>query len=514
MSKRLASLSVLLLILLLVGVATVDVASSTTFPGANGRIAFVYNPNGVPRIATVSPTGMDLRILVDNPSGFSGAFGSRPRWSPDGGSVLVLKDTIDPPHLLLVRGDGTGSTDLGAFTGTSPSWHPDGSAIVYVDEGDVFVADLAALGTPTLLLEDATEPVWSPDGSRIAFTRSEQNFVRHIWVADSAGGNQTQLTSAVKENLSGQSHPAWSPDSTMIAYQSGEPGSSTVHVGIINAAGPPVASELTTVGTNTDPVWSPDGSKIGFWSSRGAGFWTMDSDGNDQVRASTWAGGGFDWQPLSVTLRASRARLTFGSMLTLTAHVVPSPPAGEVRFYRIATGSNVRSLIGEGAVDGTGNRAISFKPVGSATYVVEWLGDLTHPLGSYWSEIRPVVVHARITGELRGGYATRHGVRLYHFTSSCPKRGRGCPISLFHVAPDKTGKSLTIALREWTNGAWRTRVTERFKLRDGSRVGIFWIYRDRPSRLIGSLFSVRARFRGDIHHAAATTSWLRFRVTR
>ena len=75
-------------------------------------------------------------------------------------------------------------------------------------------------------------------------------------------------------------------------------------------------------------------------------------------------------------------------MLTLTAHVVPSP-AGEVRFYRIATGSNVKSLIGEGTVDGTGNRAITFKPGGSATYVVEWLGDITHPLGHYGARSDP-----------------------------------------------------------------------------------------------------------------------------
>lgn len=510
MSRRLGSMAVFVLVL--VGIAAIEEASSTTFPGANGRIAFVYNPDGTPRIATVSPTGKDLRILVGNPSGSSDAFG-RPRWSPDGGSVLVLRDTTDPPHLLLVQGDGTGSTDLGAFTGTSPSWHPDGSAIVYANEGDVFVADLTALDKPTLLIQDGTEPVWSPDGSKIAFTRSDQDFVRHIWLADGAGGNLRQLTSAVKQNLSGQSHPAWSPDSTTIAYQSGEFGSSTVQVGIVNAAGPPVESELTTIGRNADPVWSPDGSTIGFWSSRGAGFWTMDSDGSDQIRASTWAGSGFDWQPLSVTLRASRARLTFGSMLTLTAHVVPSPPAGEVRFYRIATGSNVKSLIGEGTVDGTGNRAITFKPGGSATYVVEWLGDITHPLGHYWSEIRPVVVHARMTGELRGGYATRKGIRLYRFTSSCPDRGRACPVSIFDVAPDKTGKSVTVELKEWRNGAWRTIETKRWRLREGSRLGIVWIYPDLPNRVVGHLFRVRARFRGDIHHAAATTKWLPFKVT-
>ena len=356
MSRRLGSMAVFVLVL--VGIAAIEEASSTTFPGANGRIAFVYNPDGTPRIATVSPTGKDLRILVGNPSGSSDAFG-RPRWSPDGGSVLVLRDTTDPPHLLLVQGDGTGSSNLGAFTGTSPSWHPDGSAIVYANEGDVFVADLTALDNPTLLIQDGTEPVWSPDGSKIAFTRSDQDFVRHIWLADGAGGNLRQLTSAVKQNLSGQSHLAWSPDSTTIAYQSGssgrppcKSGSSTRQAHLSNRSSPPLEGTPTRCGLPTVRR-----SDSGAPAEQGSGRWTRRSD---QIRASTWAGSGFDWQPLSVTLRASRARLTFGSMLTLTAHVVPSP-AGEVRFYRIATGSNVKSLIGEGTVDGTGNRAITFQ---------------------------------------------------------------------------------------------------------------------------------------------------------
>jgi hypothetical protein len=382
MAKRLVSISAL--VLLIVGIVGIQEARAGTFPGANGRIAFVYNPDGVPRVATVTPTGKDLRILVGNPSGFSDAFGSHPQWSPDGGRILVMKQSVSqPPHLLVVQADGTGNDDLGAFAGVSPSWLPDGR-IVYADAGDIYVADLTALDAPTLLIENASEPAWSPDGTMVAFTRHTPDLVPHIWVADDAGGGQTQLTFAVKQGSSGQSHPVWSPDSSTIAYQSGAFGSSSVHVGIVGTTGTPAETELTTVGRNADPVWSPNGSRIGFWSSRGAGFWTMDPDGSDQVRSFTWVGSGFDWQPLSVTLRTSRSKLTFGSTVTLTAHVVPTPPSGEVRFYRIPAGSKVKTLIGGGTVDGAGDRSITFTPGGSARYVVEWLGDGTHPLGTYW----------------------------------------------------------------------------------------------------------------------------------
>ena len=46
MSRRLGSMAVFVLVL--VGIAAIEEASSTTFPGANGRIAFVYNPDGTP----------------------------------------------------------------------------------------------------------------------------------------------------------------------------------------------------------------------------------------------------------------------------------------------------------------------------------------------------------------------------------------------------------------------------------------------------------------------------------
>jgi Tol biopolymer transport system component len=510
MGKRLASGSVLGLVVACV--IAIPQARSGTFAGANGRIAFVYNPDGIPRVATARPDGADLRVLIPNRHGNSGGFlSSYPQWSPDGGRVLTVRNWTNPPHLLVANADGSGITDLGAFTGSSASWRPDGG-IVYAESGNVYVADLASLGSPTLLIEDAREPAWSPQGNRLAFTRSTEG-VRHIWVADGDGTGATQLTAAVKTAFSGQSNPVWSPDSSTIAYQSGEFGSSSVHVGVVNTTGTPVETEITTVGRNADPVWSPDGTKIGFWSSRGSGFWTMAPDGGNQVRSFTWAGSGFDWQPLSVTLQASRSKLTFGSTLTLTAHVVPAPSSGIVRIYRIPAGTKNRTLINEGAVDVAGNRTITLQPAASATYLATWLGDGTHTLSEYSSDIRKVLVRVRITGELRGGYATRDGFRLYHFTSACPERAERCPISVFRVVPSHAGKSIVVKLQEWRNGAWRTNVERGGKLNDQSRLGIVWIYPDLPGLVVGHRFRVRGTFTGDIDHSGAGTSWLRFKIT-
>lgn len=65
------SRSALLLVLLaLIGIVHSQSAVAGTFPGANGRIAFVLDPNGIPRLATARTDGHDMQVLVQNPSGF------------------------------------------------------------------------------------------------------------------------------------------------------------------------------------------------------------------------------------------------------------------------------------------------------------------------------------------------------------------------------------------------------------------------------------------------------------
>jgi WD40-like Beta Propeller Repeat len=498
--------------LILLAVAPLRQAVSGTIPGANGRLAFILNPNGSPRLATSRADGHDVRVLVGNHSGYSALFVFPPQWSPDGGRILVVRDqpSLEPPHLLVVRSDGTGVTDLGRFPESfgNPSWSPSGE-IIYSDAGSVYAASLDSLDSRSFLFGDAGQPVWSPDGSKIAFTRSVAG-VPHIWVADADGGGQTQLTFIVK-NGAGQSDPTWSPDSTRVVYQSGAQQQSSVQVGVVNVDGSGEA-ELTSTGTNADPVWSPDGSKIGFWSSRGHGLWTMNADGTGQVHVFDMAGfGTFDWQSQQVTLGVSKSSVAYGSTLTLSGHVVPSPPSGTVSFFRIPAGSAARSLMSSGSVDGDGNIAITFSPKASATYVVSWSGDVDHPLGG-WSAPRGVEVKVRISGGMRGGYATRNGYRLYHFSWTCPNRGRSCPLSAFRVVPDQAGKRLFVTLQLHRNGAWRTASSRWWRLRETSRLLIVWVYAD--NRIVGLPARVRATFPGDRDLAGSITGWLRFRVTR
>jgi dipeptidyl aminopeptidase/acylaminoacyl peptidase len=152
----------------------------------------------------------------------------------------------------------------------------------------IFMVD-AQTGAQTLLHDDVKTTFWSipggagggsqasPDGKWISFL-SDRDGWDHLYVAavpaaaanpSGAGANPapaivaTQVTRGSFEAW----RPAWSPDSTRIAFDSNEGSNPGVrHIGvatIAGAAGKPSIRMLTSGrGTNTSPLWSPDGRRI------------------------------------------------------------------------------------------------------------------------------------------------------------------------------------------------------------------------------------------------------------
>src|SRR5262249_5620568 len=83
-----------------------------------------------------------------------------------------------------------------------------------------------------------------------------------IWLASLAGGPARQFTSGESQD----SQPAWSPDGTRLAFVStrheGKP-----QVFVMDVAGGE-ARRLTTVADGaTSPVWSPDGTRLCYTST-------------------------------------------------------------------------------------------------------------------------------------------------------------------------------------------------------------------------------------------------------
>ena len=76
--------------------------------------------------------------------------------------------------------------------------------------------------------------------------------------------------------------PAWSPDGTRIAFYSERDGNSEIYV--MKADGGAVTRLTNSKADEGYPAWSPDGTRLAFMSRRNgkAEIFTMNSDGTDQ----------------------------------------------------------------------------------------------------------------------------------------------------------------------------------------------------------------------------------------
>jgi Tol biopolymer transport system component len=192
------------------------------------------------------------------------------------------------------RGAVDGS-DAAGTNGTENIWavKSDGTSMTPLTKITAFRAD-----SPTC--------VWSPDGSRIAFPSARAldgsdaantNNSDNIWVMKSDGTGATPLTRLTALNAR-SFDPVWSPDGSKIAFESsraldGSNAEGTDNIWVVNADGTGAAplTKLTIPIFNSRPVWSPDGSKIAFESSRALdgsnaantnqteNIWVMKSDG-------------------------------------------------------------------------------------------------------------------------------------------------------------------------------------------------------------------------------------------
>ncbi|MEW6363286.1 MAG: LpqB family beta-propeller domain-containing protein [Acidobacteriota bacterium] len=109
------------------------------------------------------------------------------------------------------------------------------------------------------------------------------------------GSAQTRLTA----NPAGDFGPAWSPDGTKIAFYSDRDGNAEIYV--MNADGSGQTRLTTNSVPDVSPSWSPDGSMIAF--VRGAGpseIYVMNTDGSGQTRLTPTDGllvDGPNWAP-------------------------------------------------------------------------------------------------------------------------------------------------------------------------------------------------------------------------
>ncbi|MGA2595419.1 MAG: translocation protein TolB [Bryobacteraceae bacterium] len=98
---------------------------------------------------------------------------------------------------------------------------------------------------------EATNPSWNPDGQHIAFawTKGFEPGNYNIFTMDVATGDVIQLTHGEGRN----ENPSWAPDGIHLVYASKRGRVSQLWTMLADGSG---KQQLTTVGSNENPVWS------------------------------------------------------------------------------------------------------------------------------------------------------------------------------------------------------------------------------------------------------------------
>ena len=228
--------------------------------------------------------------------------------------AFVYGNSAFAQHIAVINEDGTGFKELTSGNrDTNPAWSPDGSQIVFSGEriGGHNIIRMNADGTGQVPLtssifpETNGEPAWSPDGTKIAFTSNRAGSGRNeIWVMNADGSNPVRLTVNVQlgADISGPVYgmdfgPAWSPDGTRIVFWSARDNLASSELYVMNADGTNQVRITNDTAEDREPVWTRDGKRITFFS-RGDGkngIYEITVNGTNERRITDGSLG--DWSP-------------------------------------------------------------------------------------------------------------------------------------------------------------------------------------------------------------------------
>jgi Tol biopolymer transport system component len=247
------------------GLVALGGPAQATFPGSNGRIAFLTGENGCCQIATMEPDGSDVRQLTDMGPSYGAV---DPWWSPDGSTISFSRQHFEgnfTAQLWVMDADG----------GNQHRLLP-----------DPFFRDL--------------QPSYSPDGAKIVFTRCRPDFEAcAVYRIRADGGGLTALTSMSSPYVADFS-PKYSPDGATIVFESHQRGGINGAIFVMNADGSDVRKVTPTRLGAWSPDWSPDGSRIAFLSHccdpQSSAIWIMNADGTGRQQL-TFPGPRHDYAP-------------------------------------------------------------------------------------------------------------------------------------------------------------------------------------------------------------------------
>jgi Tol biopolymer transport system component len=294
-------------------VALVGISAATavaTPAGTNGQIVWQQeSQNAPPHLWVANPDGSQAREVFaeDDAATFDAAF------SPLNAGALAFTHATQKPFSdeIFVGDLATGQVRQltnSKNASVAPTFSPDGNRIAFFSvrppernrsPGPERIAVINLDGTGRQFLtpkgRSSIDPDFSPDGTRIAYSESRpvgpSGVDNRLMVMNTDGSHRRAVTAYGGRR---EINPKWLPDGSGLLFESLNRRSLKSNIERIGLDGSGRRTVLATPAFETNPVPSPDGTRILFTSDRdrrgptrlGPGFevYTMKLDGTDIVR--------------------------------------------------------------------------------------------------------------------------------------------------------------------------------------------------------------------------------------
>ncbi len=240
-----------------------------------GRIVFVSDRAGNLDLWTMCADGSKMRALTDDTHP-----DADPRFSPDGTRISYTTLRKGFPEIWLMQSDGSQPTRV--TDGSQAAWSPDGKSLVFIRDDQVMTRELGS-GNEHRLTPDTWQrcgvPAWSRDGHQIALASRHEATIG-VYLLGIDGGSPKRLPTEDPCCT-----PRWSPDGKSMVFQT-----TKGHIHLWSIADR-VAEQLTTgAAICHDAAFSPDGTLLAFSRAPTAdGPWQicildLDSDDLDVIQ--------------------------------------------------------------------------------------------------------------------------------------------------------------------------------------------------------------------------------------
>ncbi len=261
------------------------------FSPNGSQVAFSWNgekeDNWDIYLKVVGSSATPLRLTSDP------ATDVRPKWSPDGNRIAFIRSNRETDAVMLTSALGGTERRLTEFptaVEAGLSWSPDGKWLA-VAAGNhaggtalrlvsVETGESRTLTTPPATSGGDFDPSFSPDGRFLAFVRDHGMNVEELWTLPLSksfepAGSPKKILADGKRNHG----PAWNADGSELIFSSGETAQAGMYRIPADGSAPPTRIDSLGDGVS-EPVLSGSSHRLAFTRTfRSASIWRFDTEG-------------------------------------------------------------------------------------------------------------------------------------------------------------------------------------------------------------------------------------------